>query len=153
MAKLPQNPMMSRWTRKSALPKAYNRSRKQEDETAARLGGRKIPASGSRFRKADAELPDIARIECKATSAKSFRVTKEMIRTVEEAGMLEGQVPVIDIEFLDNVGKTEYAACVMKRTDLIYILRRLADAEGRAPNSKRDKQRLKHHDRKLSKRK
>jgi hypothetical protein len=147
----PYNPQLERMRGKNKLGSAYKRAPKQEKETVKRLGGRAIPASGSRFRKADAELPNVARIECKATKHDSFSVTKKMMQTVEDAGLLEGQVPVIQIEFVDNDSNVEYACYVIKRKDMEHILGRLADAEGIAAPDKRDQRCVEHHGGKLAK--
>jgi hypothetical protein len=144
------NPQLARWQGKAKLGSAYKRAPKQEKETVKRLGGRAIPASGARFRKADAEIPNVARIECKATIHNSFSVTKAMMRTVEEAGMLEGQIPVIQVEFVDGNSNVEYACYVVKRKDMEHILGRLADAEGIAAPDKRDKRCVEHHGGKLA---
>jgi hypothetical protein len=144
------NPMMDRWKNGKKTGPAYKRARKQEKETSERLGGKKIAASGSRVRKADVEVPDIARIECKATRADSFRVTKEMLQKVEDAALPDGQMPMIEIEFVDDLQKTLYACCVIKRSDLTNLIRRLADAEGKGPTSDSGKRLLKQHRNKLA---
>jgi hypothetical protein len=124
------------------LPPAYNRSKFQEKETKERLiGGRAIPASGAKFRKADVEVIDLARIECKATGAKSFSVTREMIRKVEEAGMLSNQIPYIEIEFVNLKGQATDSACVLTRHALTALLNRVSDATGIIPTDKRGKRR------------
>lgn len=117
---------------------AYKRAPKQEKENAKRLGGKAIPASGARFRKGDTEVPNVVRIECKATEAESFRVTRGMMQKVIEASMLEGQVPAIQIEFVDNVSNVLDTYYVMRRRDVEHLITRLADAEGISTTDKRD---------------
>lgn len=125
-----RNPILERWKFEGRNPKAYTRSRKQERETKDKLiGGRAIPASGAKFRKGDAEVPNLVRIECKATQADSFRVTKEMIGKVTNAALASNQVPFIEIEFINDKGKPIDAYCVMRRGDLTGLLNRLTDAE------------------------
>jgi hypothetical protein len=145
------NPQLARMRRKNGHEPAYLRAPKQEKATTKRLGGRAIPASGARFRKADTEVPNVVRIECKATKHNSFSVTKAMMQTVEEAGLLEGQIPAIQIEFVDGKGNVEYSCYVVKTRDMEHVLGRLADAEGIAAPDKRDQRCVEHHGGKLTK--
>lgn len=145
------NPQLARLKRKNAQEPAYRRAPKQEKETTERIGGRAIPASGSRFRKADTEKPDIVRIECKSTRHDSFRVTRNMMQIVQEAGMLEGQVPAIQVEFVDNDSNVLDCYYVMKRRDVEHLIGRVADAEGIAPADQRGVGRSKLNKRKLPK--
>jgi hypothetical protein len=81
-------------------PRAYWHSRKQEKRTAKGLGGRRVSGSGNGVRKGDVQVPALARIECKTTSNISFSVTRRMIEKLENAGIANDEVPVIQIEFL-----------------------------------------------------
>lgn len=139
------NPSLARMQGKAKLSSAYKRAPKQEKATVARLKGRAIPASGSKFRKGDAEVPDLVRIECKATEADSFRVTKDMIRKIENASVGSGQIAMIEIEFVDDKEKTLYSCCVMKRSAVTSLINRVTDAEGTAPTDKRSERRAEHH--------
>lgn len=114
--------MRDRFARRARLGKAYKRSPHQEKETAEQLGGRKIRGSGRGWRKADVEVPNLLRVECKTTQAKSFSVTRATFQKVEDAGILEGQYPVMDIEFLDNNGFVDDAYCVLRRSDLFSLI-------------------------------
>lgn len=84
---------------------SYRRSRKQERELAGRLGGRTTVASGSKDEKGDARLKGVIRLEAKTTKNKSFSVTLEMVRQIEDAAVLSGEMPVIVVEFNDGRGK------------------------------------------------
>ena len=84
---------------------AYHRSRKQEEAVATKYGGRRVPGSGSGDMKGDDRIDDIARIECKTTQAKSYRVTLEDLAKIESAAISAGEVPIMEIEFLDARGK------------------------------------------------
>jgi hypothetical protein len=53
-----------------------------------------------------------------------------MMQTVRDAGILEGQIPVIEIEFVDNVSNVQDAYYVMRRKDAESLITRVADAEG-----------------------
>lgn len=146
------NPRLAQWTGRARLAPAYKRSRGQERDTAKSLkGGRLIPASGAKFRKADVEVVNLARVECKATGAKSFSVTREMIRKVEDAGLMSNQIPYLEIEFVDNKGKTQESACVISRHALTILLNRLADAEGITPTDRRSLKNIERNARRLTK--
>lgn len=84
---------------------SYRRSRKQEKELASRIGGRRTVASGSKDEKGDVRLKNIVRIEAKTTKNKSFSVTLDMIRQIEDAALSAGEMPVIAIEFNNGAGK------------------------------------------------
>lgn len=83
---------------------SYRRSRKQEKELATRLGGRQTAASGSKDEKGDVRLKGIIRVEAKTTMHKSFSVTLEMIKQIEDAALASDEMPVIVIEFNDSRG-------------------------------------------------
>lgn len=82
---------------------SQKRAQKQERETALRLGGRQTPASGARDVKGDVRVKRVARIECKTTKHKSFSVTLDMVRKIEDAALSSGEVPVLLVEFNDGV--------------------------------------------------
>lgn len=88
-----------------ALPKrlhgqspSHARSRAQEKETAKRVGGRVTPGSGNGSVKGDVRLKGVVRVENKTTKNKSFSVTEDMIRKIEEATFGTDEIPVIHIE-------------------------------------------------------
>ena len=84
---------------------AHNRAPKQEAETAKRLGGRVVRGSGCGSEKGDARVEGVIRVENKTTRAKSFSVTREMIAKIESAALSAGEVPAMEIEFLNEQGK------------------------------------------------
>lgn len=131
MTTLPTNHFLDRRLKDSKKSKAYIRSPKQEKDQAKRLGGAVIHGSGRGFRKGDVIVPNLARIECKATQADSFRVDKEMIGKITNAAMPNGEIPYIAIEFLDGKGKVKSEAAVIARPALESLLRRLKDAESK----------------------
>ena len=77
---------------------SYRRSRKQERELAERLGGRRTAASGSKDEKGDVRVKGFVRLEAKTTKHKSFSVTLDMIKQIEEAALVSGEMPIIAIE-------------------------------------------------------
>jgi Holliday junction resolvase len=97
---------------------SYRRSRKQEREIAERLGGRRTAASGSKDEKGDVRVKGVVRIEAKTTKHKSFSVTLDMIRQIEDAALVSGEMPVIAIEFNDGKGKRLKEVAVVP----IYVL-------------------------------
>jgi len=84
---------------------SYRRSRKQEKALATRLGGKVTPASGSKDEKGDVRVKGVFRIEAKTTKHKSFSVTLDMLRQIEDAASLSGELPIIVIEFINEQGR------------------------------------------------
>src|SRR3546814_15613887 len=64
--------------------------------------------------RSDVEIPDLARIECKATRAKSFSVTRAMFQIVEDAALLNNQIPYIEVEFVNDKEKDRKSVVVGK---------------------------------------
>ena len=83
---------------------AHRRSIKQEAELAHKHNGLVTPGSGNQRVKGDIRVTGVMRIEAKTTTAKSFRVTQEMIQKIEDAGLPHGEIPAIIIEFIDADG-------------------------------------------------
>ena len=97
---------------------SYRRSRKQEKELAGRLGGSRTVASGSKDEKGDVRLKRIVRLEAKTTKNKSFSVTLDMIRQIEDAALASDEMPSIVSEFNDGKGKKLKEVAVVP----IYVL-------------------------------
>jgi Holliday junction resolvase len=98
---------------------SYRRSKKQEKSLALRGGGQLVPGSGSGAQKGDIKKYNgVLRIEAKTTQAKSFSVTREMVRKIEEAALPNGELPAIVIEFNDGMGNPEMEIAVVP----LYIL-------------------------------
>lgn len=104
----------------SAIPKpkrlrngaAYARAPGQEAETARRLGGTPTVASGAFGDKGDVKAAAV-RVECKATARKSFSVTREMLEKIADASAGHGQIPFVEIEFLNKTTGAVEAACAV----------------------------------------
>jgi hypothetical protein len=77
---------------------SHARSRVQEKETAQRLGGVRVKASGAGDEKGDVRLRGFIRVENKTTKNKSFSVTSEMVEKLELATFGSNEVPVLQIE-------------------------------------------------------
>jgi hypothetical protein len=92
---------------------AKNRSRQQEKSIAIRLGGKTTKASGSKSEKGDVRLRKILRLEAKTTTKKSFSITQEMLDKIEDTAISSGEMPVIEIEFIDDTGKPLRSVCVV----------------------------------------
>lgn len=85
---------------------AHRRAPKQEKSLAKRGGGQTVPGSGSGHQKGDVKKYNgILRIEAKTTKHKSFSVTLEMIRKIEEAALPCNELPAMVIEFLGEDGR------------------------------------------------
>lgn len=90
---------------KKELSPSHKRAPKQERETALRIGGRRTPASGALDVKGDVRVKNLVRIECKTTKNKSFSLTLEMVRKLEEAALSGNELPAFVIEFNDGFGR------------------------------------------------
>lgn len=97
---------------KTFQTKSHARAPKQEAEIAERIGGRVVRGSGSGNEKGDSRKVGIMRVEAKTTKHSSFRVTRDMLRKIEEAAINSGEVPVMEIEFIDENGKPVGSVCV-----------------------------------------
>ena len=87
-------------------PPAYRRSKYQERELARRSGGRLVSGSGSGIEKGDiAKYHGVFRVEAKTTSKNSFRVTRDMLRIIEDTALPHGELPAIIVEFVDERGR------------------------------------------------
>ncbi len=92
--------------RSTILPSnSHHRSKRQETEIARRTKGRITPGSGNQKIKGDVRIKGIARIEAKTTKHKSFTVTLDMYRKIEEAALASQELPIIVIEFNNGFGK------------------------------------------------
>ena len=93
---------------------AYRRSKKQERDLAKRGGGQLVPGSGSGLQKGDIKRYNkIFRVEAKTTSNKSFSVTRDMIRKLEDAALPNNEFPALIIEFLDEAGRPEIELAIV----------------------------------------
>lgn len=91
---------------------AHSRSPKQEKELAKRIGGKQVKGSGCGFAKGDVRLKNKVLVEAKCTEKKSFALTRKLVRKIEDEACGNGELPVIEIEFL-NKGKPH---------DKIYVI-------------------------------
>lgn len=118
------NPSLERLRKRAATSAAYKHSSSQEKKLAKKVKGHTTPGSGSKRQKGDVRIKGIARIECKATSRKSFSVTREMLVKIDNATEATGEVPILQVEFLDARGKIDGSFAVIP----INVLERLIDA-------------------------
>lgn len=86
--------------RKARPSPSHTRAKEQEREIAARL----VPRSGAGDVKGDVRVKNVLRIECKTTKNKSFSVTLDMLRKIEDAAVSAGEMPALIIEFNDGQG-------------------------------------------------
>ena len=103
---------------------SHRRSRKQEKSLAKRTGGKLVPGSGCSYQKGDIKKAfNVIRIEAKTTKHKSFSVTREMVRKIEDASLLNGEVPAIVVEFIDEQGRPQMEVAVVPT----YALPKIAE--------------------------
>ncbi len=84
---------------------AQRHSPKQEARTAKEFGGHVTIGSGNKHMKGDVRIPGLARIENKCTSKKSFSITIDMIKKLRDNAIGYGEIPIIQIDFIDSDGK------------------------------------------------
>lgn len=92
---------------------AHNRAPHQERDIAKRLKGTTTKASGAKDEKGDVRVRGTVRVEAKCTSNKSFSITREMIEKIESAALGAGEVPYVEVEFVDKFGKKLATVAVM----------------------------------------
>lgn len=92
---------------------AKNKSPIQERSIAQRLNAKTTKASGSQDEKGDVRLKGVIRLEAKCTRKDSFRVTKDMLRKIEEAALASGELPVIEVEFINDKAETLYTCSIL----------------------------------------
>ena len=74
------------------------RSRRQEEVCASRVGGKPQPGSGSRdHSKLDVEAPGLM-VECKFTDGKGFRVTKALLEKVRRESAMQGKTGIVELD-------------------------------------------------------
>lgn len=87
-------------------------SQQQETDAARRFGGRRR-GSARKFRgdenasggqRADVHVPGFARIECKTTKHRSFRVTADMLAKLAEATFGSDEIGFLEVE-IQGVGR------------------------------------------------
>lgn len=103
----------------------HRRARQMEEELAKETGGKLTPGSGNGNVKGDIQNAyGCIRIEAKTTKNKSFSVTRDMVRKIEDAALPNGELPAIVVEFMDIEGKPEMSIAVVPT----YLLQGIADA-------------------------
>ena len=114
---LGRSPPERKKPRKATPSASHIRSKAQEREIAARL----VPRSGAGMIKGDVRVTGVLRIECKTTKHKSFSVTLDMVRKIEEAAAQAGEMPALVIEFNDGAGNKVAELAVVP----VYVLNEL----------------------------
>jgi len=85
-------------SKRMRVSESHQRSKRQEQESAQRFGGRVSKASGAAYQKGDVRAYKFVRIENKTTKHRSFRVTIDMIDKLEEDAFGADEIPVLEIE-------------------------------------------------------
>lgn len=105
------------------LTKSHKHAPKMEKAIAARLGGLRVKGSGSGAEKGDVRIKGVLRIEAKCTTRKSFTVTRDMIDKIEMAALASGELPAIEIEFINEKGQPTHRVAVVST----YILEMICE--------------------------
>lgn len=111
-------------TDKAGLKASHVRAPQQERQRADKLGGQIVKGSGCGFVKGDARIKKLLRLECKNTTAKSFRVTLEMITKIENAAIASGELPALEVEFINDKGKLLQRVAILPHYALEMLLDR-----------------------------
>jgi hypothetical protein len=117
------HPYLRKRAAKANLSNSHKRAPKQEKSLALRLRGLTTAASGSREVKGDVRVRRVLRLEAKTTKNKSFSVTLEMVRKIEEAAAGGAELPAIVVEFHDGFGRPIAEVAVVPT----YVLDEIAD--------------------------
>lgn len=107
--------------RHNSSGQSHRRSKVQERELAKRLNGKTTLASGSKAEKGDVRKHGVIRVEAKTTKNKSFSVTREMVRKIEDAALPCNEIPAIVVEFIDEDGKPVMEIAVLPTYVLEHI--------------------------------
>ena len=88
-----------------------------------RMRGQLVPGSGSSVQKGDVKgcFGGLLRIEAKTTGAKSFSITRDMVRKIEDAALPNNELPAIVVEFIDAFGKPQMEVAVVPTWALQHI--------------------------------
>jgi hypothetical protein len=84
--------------RLKAQSPSHARAKKQEKETAERIGAKLTKGSGSGYEGGDSRKRRIVRIENKTTKRASFSVTEALIEDLEQKVFGADEIPIIQIE-------------------------------------------------------
>lgn len=114
---------------KGKTHKAHQRSPQQERQRARELGGKPTKASGAvAGHRGDVRVQGVLRLELKTTQRKSFSVTPELIQKIENAALPSGEIPALEVEFLDDKGKPTMSVCVVP-TYILSMLMEIKNAD------------------------
>jgi len=89
------------------------------------MRGQLVPGSGSSVQKGDVKgcFGGLVRIEAKTTGNKSFSITRDMVRKIEDAALPNNELPAIVVEFIDEYGKPVMEVAVVPT----YVLMELGE--------------------------
>ncbi len=92
---------------------SHDRAPKQERGIAKRLGGDLVPRSGAGPVKGDVRVHGVVRIEAKTTAKKSFAITHHLVDQIEEAAVATGEIPVAQVQFINEQGTVTRSVCIV----------------------------------------
>ena len=111
---------------------SHRRAKKQEKMLAKRGEGRLTPGSGNQAIKGDVRnYSGIFRVEAKTTrnKQKSFSVTVDMIRKIEESAIAHNEVPAMIVEIWDEENRKYREIAILPTEHLRPELLGITDAE------------------------
>lgn len=121
------NPLLNRLHNKGKQGVAYHASAKLEKRVAKETGGRRTSGSGNQREKGDVRIRGVARLEHKATVKDSFRVTKNMLKKIENSAIANGEVPALVVSFLDEHGNIIDELAVIPYQSLKVLINNVED--------------------------
>ena len=108
---------------------SHNHAPKQEKRIAKDLSANVVKGSGCGDEKGDVRARGVVRIECKSTTNKSFSITRKILEKIEDAALLSGEVPIIEVEFLEPDGRVAHSVVVMPKYVLEMVVGELGEQD------------------------
>lgn len=106
---------------------AQDHSAIQEQRVATDYCGYTTTGSGNKDTKGDVRITRVMRIECKATTKKSFSITREMLDKLKYDCLGFDEIPCIQVDFISPRGEIIEQVAVTP----INIIRTLIDVKTR----------------------
>lgn len=85
-----------------ALTEHQKRARRQERTVADEIGGRTTPGSGNTFIRGNDVVNKALSIECKTTTADSYRLSLRVLKAAERHALLDGREMVLQLDIQER---------------------------------------------------
>lgn len=94
------------------LSDSHRHAPKQEKRLAKQSGGKLTPGSGSGVEKGDVRVAGVTRIEAKSTQRKSYAISRDLVRRIEQAAVSSDELPIFQIDFLNGADVDSQVAVI-----------------------------------------